>query len=90
MTQRYQQNSKAETAPLEHGLMVLEPVSRKFCALNFASCVIWARLQEPASPEQLAQHIMDTFQGVSEDEALRDVQAIIKEMTSLGIVVVVV
>lgn len=90
MTQRYQQNPAVETAPLEHGLMLLEPTARKFCALNFASCVIWARLQEPASPEQLAQHITDTFQGVSKDDALRDVEEIIQEMTSLGIVVPVV
>lgn len=70
--------------------MVLEPNARKFCALNPTSTLIWARLQEPASPEQLAEHISDHFQGVSKEDALRDVQGIIQEMTSLGIVVPVV
>jgi hypothetical protein len=90
VTQRYQQNSAVETAPLGQGLIVLEPKARKFCALNATSSLIWWRLQEPASPEQLAEHLSESFHGVSKSEALRDVNAIIQEMTSLGIVISVV
>ncbi len=86
---RYQQNPAAEAAPLEQGLMVLEPVNRKFCALNRTSTLVWSELAQPASAEQLADRIVDEFQGVTRSEALRDVQAIITEMTSLGIVVAV-
>jgi hypothetical protein len=90
MTQRYRQNASAEAAPLGQGLMVLVPEGRKFCALNPTSSLIWNRLQEPASPEQLAEHIVDHFQGVSRADALRDVEAIIAEMMTLGIVVSIV
>jgi hypothetical protein len=87
MTQRYQQNPAAETAPMGAGLVVLEPKDRKFCALNATSSLIWARLKEPASLEQLAKHIVDNFQGVKEQEALKDAAAIVEEMTSLAIVI---
>jgi hypothetical protein len=88
MATRYQRNAAVETAPLQdHGLMVLEPESRRFCALNGTSHWIWQRLEQPASPEQLAEHVTRGFRGVTVDEALRDVQTIIQEMTSLGIVV---
>jgi Coenzyme PQQ synthesis protein D (PqqD) len=84
---RYQQNSAAEAAPLDRGLMVLEPASRRFCALNPTSTLIWSRLAEPASPEQVAEYIADHFQGVSPAAALQDVRAIIDEMAAAGIVV---
>jgi len=85
MSQRYQQNPAAETAPLGKGLMVLEPAARKFCALNYASLLLWKRLEEPASREQLVRHLSDSFQDVNEDEVSRDVDAILEEMTTLGI-----
>lgn len=87
MTRLYQRNPAAETAPLGKGLMVLEPKERKFCALNGTSGLIWAKLQEAASAEQLAKHIVASYQGIEEADALRDVQGIIDEMTSLGIVI---
>ena len=89
MATRYQQEPNAEAAPLENGLMVLEPTSNKFCALNSTSTMIWSQLEEPASPEQLAEFVSKSFQGVSASDALPDVQAILEEMTSLGIVVTV-
>lgn len=86
---RYRQNPAAEAAPLEQGLMVLEPGSRKFCALNETSSLLWARLGEPASTDELAQYIVDHFQGVTLAQARGDVESLVAEMTSLGIVVAV-
>jgi len=83
----YKRNPAAETAPLGKGLMVLEPKERKFCALNRTSSLIWAKLDEAVSAEQLAKHIVASHQGIEEAEALRDVRAMIDEMTSLGIVI---
>ena len=87
MTRLYKRNPAAETAPLGKGLMVLEPKERKFCALNATSSLIWAKLHEAVSAEQLAKHIAASYQGIDEADALRDVRAIIDEMTSLGIVI---
>lgn len=84
---RYQQNPAAEAAPLEQGLMILEPQNRKFCALNRTSTLLWAELREPASAEELAERIVDHFQGVTHSQALHDVETILTQMQSLGIVV---
>jgi len=90
MTQLFKQNPAAETAPLGQGLVVLEPKARKFCALNATSSLIWSRLNEPASEEQLARHLVDNYQGVNESDARRDVRTILDEMTTLGIVIPIV
>jgi len=87
MTRLYKRNPAAETAPLGKGLMVLEPKERKFCALNATSSLIWAKLDEAVSAEQLAKHVVASYQGIEEADALRDVRAMIDEMTSLGIVI---
>lgn len=87
MTQLFKQNPAAETAPMGQGIVVLEPSSRKFCALNATSSVIWARLKEPATVEQLAKHILDIYQGVDERDARQDVEAILQEMITLAIVI---
>ncbi|APV48484.1 hypothetical protein BWI17_01545 [Betaproteobacteria bacterium GR16-43] len=84
---RYQQNAAAEAAPLDRGLMVLEPESRRFCALNPTSTLLWSRLAQPATAEQLAEFMVGHFQGVSQADALKDVRAIIDEMAAAGIVV---
>ena len=90
MTQRFQQNPAAEIAPLGQGLMVLEPKSRKFCALNATSSLIWEKLSEPTTAEQLAEHLVEHFQGVDGSDAIQDVRATVEEMTALGIVIAVV
>ena len=87
MSQLYRRNPAAETAPLGKGLMVLEPKERRFCALNATSSLIWAKLSETMSEEQLAKEIVSSYQGIGEADALRDVRAIIAEMSSLGIVI---
>jgi len=84
--QLYQQNPAAEIAPLGQGLVILEPGTRKFCALNATSGVIWTRMKEPASLDQLADHLVSNFQGITLDAARKDVEEIVGEMTALGIV----
>lgn len=84
--QLYRQNPAAEIAPLGQGLVILEPDARKFCALNATSRVIWTRMREPASLDQLADEIVTTFQGVTLEAARKDVEEIVGQMTTLGIV----
>lgn len=87
MTTTYRQNPAAEVAPLGQGLMVLEPKDRKFCALNPTSASIWFRLKEPANLEELADHIIENFQGVTREAALEDARKILVEMSTLGIII---
>ena len=75
-----------ETAPLKDGLMLLEPDAGTFCALNWTSTLIWQNLTQTASPEQLATEIALKFSGVTVVEALPEVQAILTQMTELGVV----
>ena len=86
MTQLYKQNPAAEIAPLGQGLVVLEPHSRKFFALNGSARVVWERLKEPASVDQVADHLLSVFEGVTADSARQDVAAIVGEMAALGVV----
>ena len=90
MTQLYKQNPAAEAAPLGQGLVVLEPKERKFCALNATSALVWKKLQQPASVEQIANHIVESYHDVTQADALRDAQGIVDEMATLGIVLPVV
>jgi len=87
MTQLYKQNPAAETAPMGAGLVVLEPDTRKFCALNGTSTLIWGHLKEPQSVDQLVKHLVASYQGVTEEDATRDVEAILNEMITLAIVI---
>ncbi len=87
MIQRYQQNSDIEVAPLEAGLMLLEPKNRKFCALNSTSSFVWSCLEVPTSEQQLAEGLSQNFREVTAAAALVDVHSIIQEMTELGVVV---
>lgn len=84
--QFYKQNPAAEIAPLGQGLVILEPGARKFCALNATSRIIWTHLKEPASLEQIIEHVLVNFQNVTADAARRDVEQILGEMADLGIV----
>ncbi len=85
--QFYKQNPAAEIAPLGQGLVILEPGARKFCALNATSRVIWTRMKEPASLDQLTDHVVSNFQGVTAEMARKDVEEIVGEMATLGIVI---
>jgi hypothetical protein len=87
MSIRFQQNSLVEAAPLQDEAILFHPQSNKFCLLNRTSSFIWLHLQKPVTAEQLAEEVSKGFQDVTITEGLRDVDSVLQEMLSLGLVV---
>ena len=89
MVQRFQRSAAVEAAPLQDESLLFQPTTNKFHVLNGTASYIWERLQTPTSAEQIAQGLCSDFEGVSEGQALRDVETTLKEMLGLSMVVTV-
>ncbi|HXD07693.1 MAG TPA: PqqD family protein [Burkholderiaceae bacterium] len=87
MLERYQQSSGIEFAPLQDEVILFHASSNKFCVLNRTSSFIWSELKQPTSREEIAQRLGESFSGVDVQQALSDVDAMLEEMLSLGLVV---
>ena len=87
MTLRFQQSPGIESAPLQDEVILFHASSKKFCVLNRTSSLIWSRLKEPATAEDIARDVADSFRGVTSTEAVRDVNSMIGKMASLGLIV---
>jgi hypothetical protein len=86
MAQLYRQNATVETAPLQEESILFHAGNNRFCLLNRTSSFIWGRLATPTSPEQLAADLAASFDGVSDAQALEDVQKALAELAEMGLV----
>jgi hypothetical protein len=82
------QNTTVETAPLQQETILFHPRLNRFCVLNRTSSFIWERLRSPMSPEQIADELSATFNGVTPAEALKDVTQALSTLKELDLVVV--
>ena len=87
MLARYQQSPGIEFAPLQDEVILFHSPSNKFCVLNRTSSFIWSELKQPASCEELAQRLGESFGGVEIQQAMSDVDTTLQEMLSLGLIV---
>jgi hypothetical protein len=87
MLARYQQSPGIEFAPLQDEVILFHSPSNKFCVLNRTSSFIWSELKQPASSDEIARRLGESFSGVGIDRALSDVDATLHEMLSLGLIV---
>jgi|SoiMethySBSTD1v2_1073268.scaffolds.fasta_scaffold215919_2 hypothetical protein len=88
MNQLLRQNTAVETAPLQQETILFHPRLNRFCVLNRTSSFIWERLRSPISPEQIADELSATFNGVTPAEALKDVTQALSTLKELDLVVV--
>jgi len=58
-----------------------------FCVLNASAAVVWNQLETPQETDALADSLCRAFDGVSAEQARRDVEAALKEFASLSLVV---
>ena len=58
-----------------------------FCVLNASATEVWNGLATPQESDALASRICRTFDGVTPEQARRDVEQALKEFTSLSLVV---
>jgi len=85
MGARFQQHAAVEAAPLEDEVILFHPDVNQFCVLNRASSVIWARLEQPATAEEVAAEVCARFE-VTEPVALRDVERALGQMVDFGVI----
>ena len=87
MEQRYSKNPQIELAPLEQESILFDPTSNKFLVLNSTSSFVWDRLSEGGTARELARDMCESFQGVGLPEALSDIERILDEMSTHGVVI---
>jgi len=86
MGELFRQNTAVETAPLQQEAVLFHPGLNRFCILNRTSAFLWNRLSTPASAEQLATDLSASFDGVTTEGALEDVQQTLAEFVALDLV----
>jgi hypothetical protein len=80
MSVRYQQDAAVEAASLQDEVILFHPEINQFCILNHTASVIWSRLAQPATGEEIAAEISVRFAGVTEVDALHDVEEALRQM----------
>jgi Coenzyme PQQ synthesis protein D (PqqD) len=82
-----QQNTAVEGAPLQKQTILFHSQSNRFCILNSTSTFIWNCIKSPVSPEQVAEQLSAHFPGVTLGEAFTDVEAALKQLLELDLVI---
>lgn len=80
MSDRYQQRATIEAAPLEDGMILLDPESNEFSVLNQTASAIWARVAQPATSDEITTEIAAQFAEVTAAAARSDVEAALRQM----------
>jgi len=80
------QNPEIEQAELKNELLLLNNTSNKFYVMNATAAVIWQNLAQPVDEQGLVSAICAHFQGITPDQALKDVQETVKSMRDLGLI----
>jgi len=82
----YSRDSRIEAAPLQEETILLQPEAKTFCLLNRTATFIWNEASVPVSSESIARRLALTFDGVSPQRALSDVEATLRQLVSMGFV----
>jgi coenzyme PQQ synthesis protein D (PqqD) len=80
MSDRYQQRATIEAAPLEDGVILLDPETNEFSVLNQTATAIWSRVAQPATSEEIVVEIVAQFAEVTAADARSDVEATLRQM----------
>jgi hypothetical protein len=80
MSDRYQQRAAIEAAPLEDGMILLDPETNQFSVLNQTASAIWTRLAQAATSEEVTAEVASRFAEVTEGEARSDVDETLRQM----------
>jgi len=82
---RYQQEPSVEAAPLEDGMILLDPATNQFSVLNPTATAIWTSVVRPASSAEIAAEINDKFAEV-DGNLLSDIEQALREMVGRGLI----
>ena len=82
----YARANNVEEAPLQDETILLQPAAKTFCLLNRTAAFIWKEMSETYSSELIARKLQTTFEGVSADQAVKDVKSTLQDLVALGFV----
>jgi hypothetical protein len=82
----YARVGNVEEAPLQDETILLQPAAKTFCLLNRTAAFIWKEMSETYSSELIARRLQATFEGVSADQAVKDVKLTLQNLVALGFV----
>jgi hypothetical protein len=83
---RFGRNPTAEMARMNEEAMLFDPEKNTFFQLNATAAVVWERLADPCTAEQLASEVKNRFEAASAD-VLHEVQALLQQMLNHKLVV---
>jgi len=87
MSARYRRAEGVESAPMHQETILFDPGTKRFCLLNRTAALLWEHLGEPATAEQVSAEICRAFTGADTAAVQQDVQAVLRELTDLALVV---
>jgi hypothetical protein len=82
----YARNVNVEEAPLQDETILLQPAAKTFCLLNRTAAFIWREMSSTYSSELIARKLKTAFEGVSADQAIKDVKSTLQNLVALGFV----
>lgn len=88
MTDRYKQIPTVEAAPLEDGMILLDPETSQFSVLNQTASAIWASVAQPATSEEIAADIRERFAEAG-GNVLSDVEETLRQMVERRLITLV-
>jgi hypothetical protein len=86
MASRFRQNPEVEVAPLDRDVLLFHPGANRFCVLNPTAARMWARMELPATVDELAQDLSRAFEAPAELGAVvADVERTVIEMRNMAL-----
>jgi Coenzyme PQQ synthesis protein D (PqqD) len=82
----YARAGNVEEAPLQDETILLQPSAKTFCLLNRTAAFIWKEMSATYSSELIARRLKASFEGVSADQAVKDVKSTLQNLAALGFV----
>ena len=82
----FRRNSRIESAPFENESILFNPETKQFVKLNRTTAIIWGRLDNGATADDIAAILCDSFKGIVPEQAKEDAGAALSEMLRLGLV----
>ncbi|MEO8635453.1 MAG: HPr-rel-A system PqqD family peptide chaperone [Gemmatimonadales bacterium] len=86
MTMVYRRNASIEASPMQGESLLFDPSTNRFCLLNGTAALVWDRLAQPATVEQLAAELCLRFDVPEPARVEQDVRAALERFTELALI----
>jgi hypothetical protein len=82
----FQRNSRIESAPFDKESILFNPDTKQFVKLNHTTAIIWERLRNGATADEVAAELCEKFNGIVAEQAKADANVALEEMSGLGLI----